>query len=83
MMHFKKLLKLQSVINISDMVVSDINGGHKVQAFDIMNLNTLLSFKDSREMNKAFFANDVYMLKVQLLDINKKAKKDLRTFLIR
>lgn len=82
-MHWKKTLKLQSIINISDMVMDDIKQGKNVQLFDINNLNDLLTFKESRNMSKAYYANNLILLKFQLLDINKGAKKALKNFMTR
>ena len=58
-----------SIINISEIIISDIENNRNVRQFDINNLMDLLSFKDSLKINKSFYTNNLFLLKVYLMDL--------------
>ena len=51
------------------MIISDIENNKNVRQFDINNLMDLLSFKDSLKINKSFYTNNLFLLKVYLMDL--------------
>ena len=73
-------MKLDSIKNISDMIISDIKKNRNIQLFDIMNLNELLSFKDSLKMNKSYYTNDLLSLKYALIEIKRNAMNKIKKY---
>lgn len=79
-MYWHKSLKLQSIINMSDIIISDIKRNRNIRLYDINYLESLLSFKDALKFIKAYYTNDLLSLEYALIDLKKDASKKLIQF---